>query len=90
VNTFLVLTIPVSILIAFDSIVQRCVATRIQDQQKKKEIEHINQLNISYKRFLPEEFLKLLGKGDIQKVKKGMQSQRIFQYCSLIFEILQV
>jgi class 3 adenylate cyclase len=71
VNTFLVLTIPVSILIAFDSIVQRCVATRIQDQQKKKEIEHINQLNISYKRFLPEEFLKLLGKGDIQKVKKG-------------------
>jgi class 3 adenylate cyclase len=71
VNSFLILTIPISIIIGFDSIIQRCLATRIQDKQKKKEIESINQLNISYKRFLPEEFLKILGKGDIQKVKKG-------------------
>jgi class 3 adenylate cyclase len=76
VNTCLVMTIPVSLLIGFDSVIQRCVASRIHQQQKMKEMEHVNKLNVAYKRFLPEEFLKLIGTGDIQKVKKGDATSR--------------
>jgi class 3 adenylate cyclase len=71
VNTCLVMTIPISLLIGFDSVIQRCVASRKHEQLKMNEIERINNLNVAYKRFLPEEFLKLIGTGDIQKVKKG-------------------
>jgi class 3 adenylate cyclase/GAF domain-containing protein len=39
--------------------------------ENAKLYEDMNSLNLSYERFLPKEFLKQLGKGDIRNVKKG-------------------
>jgi class 3 adenylate cyclase len=39
--------------------------------ENAKLYDDMNSLNLSYERFLPKEFLKQLGKGDVRNIKKG-------------------
>lgn len=59
-------------IVAFQDIRQR----REMEQERESYIRRLSNLNVSLSRFVPKEFLQLLGKSSIEQVTLGEQSQR--------------